>query len=229
MTEENDKSATQKIMEVELGSFRIPLPEDQAKSLINWRDEQKAKQRENAEKLGQFEQAAKAAAEAEKKARDEAEMSSLKAKGEVDEIVRRIREQEGSRVSALAAKYRDRALESLIARADGVLPEALADISRALSSSCNYDIESDSLIVLDAAGKPRVGADGKPIAAEVVIREFLDARPYFRKSVGSPGSGAQGGGKNLPAPAAKITQADLEKLTPIQAANFFKDGGSVIN
>lgn len=199
---------THKTIEVELGSLKLSLPEDQAKSLIEYRDGQKKAFRETAEKLGQFEQAAKASAESEKKARDEAEMASLKSKGEFDEYARRVREEEQSKTSKLATKYRDRALESMIARTDGVIPEAVSDIAYRLAASCTYDIESDSLVVLDGAGKPRLGTDGKAITADAVIKEFLDGRPHFRKASGSPGSGSQGSGSNLPASASKITQAE---------------------
>jgi hypothetical protein len=204
----DDPGSAADVIEVELGGVKIPLPKDTAKSVIEYRDKMKTTVRETAEKLGQFEAQAKAAAEAEKKARDDAEMAALKSKGEVDEIIRRVKEQESGKVNALATKYRDRALESMIAKTEGIIPEAVNDICRALASTCNYDIESDALTVLDAAGKPRLGGDGKPISADALVKEFLDARPYFRKASGSPGSGATGGGKPSGASASKITQAE---------------------
>jgi hypothetical protein len=77
---------------------------------------------------------------------------------------------------------------------------------------------------VDQAGKPILGADGKPKTADAVIREFLDSKPHFRRATGSPGSGSQGGDGSGKA-SATATAAQVEAMDPMERAKFFAAGG----
>jgi len=196
--------------EVELGPLKLKLPADQAEKAIAWRDEQKKSSRELAERLGTLEAQAKAAEDAKRKADEEAERAKLTSKGQFDEALRLEQEKHRKALGTLATKYRDRALESLVRGIPEVLPEAVEDVVARLSHSCVYNLDADTITPMDAAGKPRLGSDGKPLTAEAVVREFLDSKPHFRRASGSPGSGASGGGKGSPGGPVTMTSAEYD-------------------
>jgi hypothetical protein len=221
---EGGGAAAPKVREVELGSLKLSLPEDQAEALIKYRDENKKTLRETSERLGTLEAQAKAAADAERRATEEAERAKLTSKGQYDEALRMEQEKNAKTRSLLASRYRDRALESMVRGIDGVLPDAVEDVVARLSGSCVYDIETDMLTPVDQAGKPILGADGKPKTADAVIREFLDSKPHFRRATGSPGSGSQGGDGSGKA-SATATAAQVEAMDPMERAKFFAAGG----
>ncbi len=203
--------------QVDVLGLRVELPDEQADALIKARDAEKAESRKVAERLAALEQQAKAA---EDKARSEAEAAQRKAaldRGEFDKVLAAEKEAAEKRLASLQARTRDHALAQAIARHKAVLPEAVADIAAQLRAGCMYDPDADALTFVDAAGKPHLGSDGKPLAADAAVDRYLADRPWFRKPSNAPGSGAAPGAG--PSSVPTITQEQYAAATrdPAQA------------
>ena len=105
------------------------------------------------------------------------------------------------------------------------MPEAAALIAGSLAASCRYDYDNETLVVTDAAGKPRVDANGKPMSAEALVSEFIDSRPFLRKATTPSGSGAEGSAGNKTEKS--MLKSDWENMTPKEKAAHFDVGGTL--
>lgn len=215
-------------LEVDLpGGVKIKLAKDVAEKVIAGRQASKAEVATLNQKLGAIEaekRAAEEARDAEKRAKEHAEAVRT---GDVEKARELAAKGANEKLTKLATKFRDQALESRIRAVDGVVPEAVGDILTQLKGSCTFNVDTDTLEILDAAGKPVTGDDGKAIGADAYIVKFLETRPHFRVASQAPGSGAGSKG-GAPATGAKMTGPDFEKLSPIEGAKFLKDGGTII-
>lgn len=176
-------------VEVDLPGGKIKLPKAAAEAVIKARDSFKEENRKTNERLGAIEAEKKNAEDAKRKAEDDKAMSEAAKAGEIDKV----KQIAGQHVARLAERYRDRALEGSIGKVAGILPQAVADIAAQLRACCKFDVETDTLVVIDAAGRPVSGADGKPLQVDAWINSYLEARPWFREANKTPGSGATGG------------------------------------
>lgn len=175
-------------VEVDLPSGKVKLPKAAAELVIKGRDSFKEENRKMAERLGAIEAERKNAEDAKRKAEEDKAMSEAAKAGEIEKV----KQIAGQHVTRLAERYRDRALESSIAKLPGILPQAVADIAAQLRACCKFDVETDTLAVIDAAGRPVTGADGKPLQVDTWINSYLEARPWFREANKTPGSGGTG-------------------------------------
>ncbi len=209
-------------MEVDLPEVgKVVLPKAEAEKVIKARDALKENGRKIGERLGALEAEKKAADDKVKKAEEDRALAEAAKAGELDKV----REISERKLRAVADKYGNKQLESLIGANKDVIPAAVADIAKQLASGCRFDLDSESFVIIDAAGKPRVGQDGKPLSVDALIGEFLDARPYLKLPSGSPGSGAAGSGQR---PAGRvITRAELDAMSGKEQAAFFADGGTL--
>ncbi len=200
MTEEIKQPET---MEVDLDGEKIVLPKDQALKVIAKRTADKKTRNEQTEELGRLK--AEKDAESAKALKSEEDRLALEAakKGEIDKVRELLTSQNKKQVDALAAKYRDTHLEAMVARSPALLKLAddagqatlIKDIAAQLRTSCQFDLERDTLVVIGADGRPALASDGKPKTADAYLAEFLEARPYLRLPTTSSGSGAAGSGK----------------------------------
>lgn len=209
------------------GNVSVKLPRDQADKVIAGRQASKAELADLNTRYGAL-SAEKTAAETKateaQRAREHAEAVK---NGEVDKA-REIASKAGNeKLAKLGNRARDREIEALVRSVAGVVPEAVADIVAQLKGSCNFNLDLETLEVMDAGGKPRLGDDGKPMGADAYIADFLKDRPYFRTGSAASGSGAAGSGKGAAA-GATMTAADLERMAPRERAVFFQNGGKQV-
>ncbi len=217
-------------MEVDLpGGDKIKLPNDVAKRVIQARDALKNEVRQHAERAGALEAEKAAAAARATRAEEQALMEAAAKKGEIDQV-RAIAERSGrERLDRVSNRMVDVALSGEIAKIDGVVRDASAqaDLRALLRGSCRYDVETDTLTVVDAAGKPQLGSDGRPLSVDTFIRQAVDSRPHFKSAAAAPGSGAVGAGK---IPGQKVMRrADYEAMPSREGARFLQSGGLLID
>jgi len=213
-------------MEVELLSgVKVTLPKDQALKEIEQRQKMKGEVRNAHEELGKIkaERDAKEAAAAEVARQLEAE-KAMKA-GELEKAKQILEASTRERLGKIERNYRKTRLEQSIAGNANIVPEAVKDIADALGTSCLFDLESESLVVVGADGKPRVGSDGKPLGVDALIAEYTDSRPYLRKSTTPAGSGASGGAGNKTAKS--MLRSEFEKLDVKARHAHFEAGGTI--
>lgn len=213
---------TPELIEVDLPAGKVRVDKATAEILIKSRDSLKDDARKVGERLGAMEAERKADADAAADAQRNAEIEKAAKAGEIDKLKAMMSEREGK----LAAKMRDRSLESLIAKSGKTLPEAAGDVAQQLVGSCRFDLDSETLLAVGADGKPLSGSDGKPASVESLIDTFLATRPWFKPATQTPGSGGAGSGK---APTGKEMRAsDLAAMAPRDRSKFFADGGKQI-
>lgn len=212
-------------MEVELLSgVKVMLPKEHALKEIEHRQRYKSDLRTQSEELGKIRAEKEAASASAEQAARKAEADIAIKAGEYEKAKEIMERSANERVGKLEKGYRHARLQALISGNSALIPEASKDIASALATSCRYDIESESLVVVDAAGKLRIGADGKPLSVDALVAEFTDSRPYLRKAATPPGSGADG------KPAAKessISKAQWSAMTGAQKSAFSIAGGKV--
>lgn len=213
-------------MEVELLSgVKVTLPKDQAQKEIEHRQRVKGELKSAHEELGKTRAEKDAAAQmaADNATKLEAE-KAMKA-GELEKAKQILESASNEKMSKFERNYRKSRLESMVTGNANVIPEAAKDIADALSASCRFDLETESLAVVGADGKPRVGQDGKPLSVDALIAEFIDQRPYLRKSTTPAGSGAAGGAGNKSGKS--LVRSDWEKLPAKERSAHFDSGGTL--
>jgi hypothetical protein len=214
-------------MEVELLSgVKVALPKEQALKEIEHRQKFKSELRTAHEEMGKVraEKEAAAAAAAESATRLEAE-KAMKA-GELEKAKQILEQSSNEKIGKIERSFRASRMEQLLGSNANIIPEAIKDIASALTASCRFDLESETLVVVGADGKPRVGSDGKPLSVDALIAEFVDQRPYLRKSTTPAGSGAAGGAGNK-AGAKSMLRSEWEKLDAKSKAAHFDAGGTL--
>lgn len=213
-------------MEVELLSgVKVTLPKDQAMKEIEQRQKYKGDLRTAHEELGRIKAEKDATAAAAEETKRNAEAQAAVKAGEFDKAKQILEQSANEKFSKIERNYRKSRLESMIAGNANIIPEAAKDIADALSASCRFDLESESLAVVGADGKPRVGSDGKPLSVEALLAEFTDSRPYLRKSTTPPGSGAAGGAGNKSVKS--MLRSEWDKL-PLKEKSAHVDGGGTL-
>ncbi len=177
------------LVDVDLHGVTVKLPKEQAEKVIAGRQAQKEELRKANEKAGAMDAERQAAAAKAEEATRNADMEKAAKAGEIEKV----KELAGQHVAKLADRYRDRAIESAIGKLGTVVPEAVADLIPQLRGSCKFNVETDTLEIVDGGGRPLTGQDGKPMTVDTFISSHVEARPYLRKASGTQGSGAAGG------------------------------------
>lgn len=214
-------------IEVDLYGEKVKVSKERADKIIAGRQASKNEVSELTRRLGSLEAEKSAAEQARAKAENDAAHAAAIKAGEIDKAREIAAKGANDKLSKLSSKYRDQALENQLRNLDGVVKEAIPDIVAQLRGSCNFNLDSESLEVMDAAGKPLLGDDGKPLSADAHLAKFLEKRPYYRLASQAPGSGASGAGKTT-AVGATMTAAQIDSMSPLQKAVFFKDGGKQV-
>lgn len=213
-------------MEVDIDGLKVTLPKDQAEQLIAKRQATKDEQRKLNERLGALEAEKRTAEEKAAAAQREKEAAEALKAGDI----KKLEEIHTSKLSAerakLGAKLRDKGLAAVVAKAPKVVPSAVDDITEQLRARTQYDFDSDSVIVLNAAGQPQTDDSGKPVTLDSFIGSWLEKRPHYLLDSTPSGSGAAGGGKP-PAAGKVITSAQFEALTPMEQAKHLAGGGGI--
>lgn len=182
-------------IEVDIDGLKLTLPKDQGEALIAKRQASKDELRKANERAGSFEAEKRTAEDKAAAAHREKEAAEALKAGDI----KKLEEIHTSKLTAerakLGAKLRDKGLAAIVAKAPKVVPTAVDDITEQLRGRTQYDFESDSLIVLDAAGQPQKDDSGKPMTLDSFIGSWLEKRPHYLLDSTPSGSGAQGGGK----------------------------------
>lgn len=197
-------------IDVDIDGLKITLPKDQGEALIAKRQATKEEARKLGERLGALEaekRTAEEAAAAAKRAQEAAE--ALKA-GDIQRLEKIHTEKLTTERTRLSAKLRDKALAASVAKAPKLVPTAVDDVVDQLRARTAYDFDSDSVIVLDAAGQPQKDDSGKPVTLDSFLGSWLEKRPHFLLDSTPPGSGATGGGKPPVTAGGQINRADYD-------------------
>ncbi len=210
--------------EVDLHGVKVTLPVADADKLIAARDADKVKGRELLEKLGKLDaDAAAAIAKANKAEEDKIAAEHMK-KGEIDQARNTLTKEFRDREAKLSAKARDKHIAAIVSANDNVVKTAIDDIVDSLKSRTRYDLDTESVIVLDEAGQPLKDATGKPIEADAFFGTWLEKRPHYLLNKLPKGAGGEGSKTNV----GKIITADaFEKLNPSEMTIFMRDGGKI--
>lgn len=224
---DQNKESTTDLMEVELLSgVKVKLPKEQAQKEIEARQKVKEGRRTQDEEFGRLkaDRDSQVAAAEEKRIKAEAD-SAVKA-GEFERAKEILTKQSSERIEKLAVKYRERALESAVAGTEGIVAGAAKDLAQTLARSCRFNLDADTLEVVGADGKPRMGDDGKPMSVDALIAEYIQQRPYLRAASGSQGSGAngKGGGEGK---AGEMLRTTWEALSSKLRSEHFANGGTL--
>ena len=146
--------------------------------------------------------------------------------GELDKAKQILESATNEKLGKIERSYRRARLEGMITANQNLVAEAAKDIADALSASCRFDLESESLAVVGADGKPRVDSNGKPLGVDALIAEYTDSRPYLRKTTTPAGSGSAGSAGNK-ATAKSMLRSEWELLPAKAKAAHFTDGGTL--
>ena len=214
-------------IEVDLYGEKVTLPKERADKIIAGRQASKVEVGELNRRLGALEAEKTAAEQARAKAENDAAHASAIKAGEIDKAREIAAKGANDKLSKLSTKYRDQALENHLRNLDGIVKEAIPDIVAQLRVSCNFNLDAESLEVMDAAGKPAMGDDGKPMQADAFVSKFLENRPYFRTASKATGSGSSGAGKSATT-SATMTEATAKDMGAIQVAAFLNSGGKIV-
>lgn len=216
------------LVQVDLpGGVSVKLPKADADKVIAGRQATKAEQATLNQRLGALEAEKNAEREARTKAETDAAHAAAIKSGEIDKAREIAAKSSNDKLAKLSTRYRDSALESLVRKVDGVVPDAVGDIVAQLKQSCSFNLDADTLEVTDATGKAAIGDDGKAISADAHIAKFLQTRPYFRLASAAPGSGHNGNpprantGDSMPASA-------FQELGAVKGAAFLAKGGKIV-
>lgn len=201
------------------GGIKVKLPKADADSYSAARAKDKIEREALATKAGTLEEERRAEAEKARIAIENAEALKLAKAGEIDKVRELVNREATAKVSKLAEKYRDRALESAIRGAKGLLQlddkarqdTLVADVLAQVRGTSSYDLERDALVITGQDGRPAVDGQGQPMSADAHIAAWLEARPHFRAPAASDGSGGSGSGRRVDTGNARqVTRADLE-------------------
>jgi hypothetical protein len=209
----------------------LDLPKDQAEKIIAARQADKEARRKLAEEHGALRAEKEAATKAAKESQDRAEMEKLQKAGEFQKAQELMERRHAEKLAGITGKITKAAIAEKMSKHSDITdtPKTRELMAKQLMSSCKYDEDTDTLMVMDAAGRPAIGSDGKPLSVDALVKQFLDDHPDFRKASKTPGSGAAGTG---PKPGAKtMTQAqvaDLGTTDPKALARFFAEGGQMV-
>ena len=213
-------------MEVELLSgAKVTLPKEQALKEIEHRQKVKGELRSAHEELGKIRAEKDAAAQQAADSATKLEAEKAMKAGELEKAKQILESASNEKLGKIERNYRRARLEQLVSANANIVPEAVKDIASALSASCRFDLESELLAVVGADGKPRVGADGSPLSVDALVAEFIDSRPYMRKSTTPPGSGSAGGAGNKSGKS--LLKSEWEKMSPKEKAAHFDAGGTL--
>lgn len=89
--------------------------------------------------------------------------------------------------------------------------------------------EDGELAVVDAEGKTKFTAEGKPYEVKAFVSEYLDANPHLQKASRSTGAGSISAGPFSGAGATKTSmrRGEFEKLSSSQKSNYLHGGGTL--
>lgn len=211
-------------IEVDLYGQKVALPKDQGEALIKARDADKARRRELDEKTGKLEAEKSAAEQARAKAEEEKSALAAMKAGEVEKAKEILTAQARERETRLSQKYLTKHLTAALAQRQDLVATAVDDIVDRLTRSTKYDLDSDSIVVLDEVGQPLKDESGKPVQVDSWLGKWLEKRPHYLRDKTPAGSGAAGG---KPANGKSITKAQFEQMQPREAAVFFQQGGAI--
>lgn len=202
MPKDKDGNEIPETIEVDVHGGKVTVAKDIGERMIAARDADKKRTKEISDELARV----RATLEEEKKRLDQAEQDKaakeLASKGEVEKLKELLTKENKATVEKLASKYRDTHLEAMVARSGNFVKskdaaENQRNISLAvqlLKASCTFDLAQDTLLVIDSAGRPVLGTDGKPKTADAFVSEFIESTPIFKQPTQGQGSGAAGGG-----------------------------------
>ncbi len=201
---------TTETIEVDVYGIKVPLPKEQADKVIAQRDAEKVSRRELAEKVGKSE-ADKAAAESAKlKAEEDKTILELASKKETEQIRALAAKDITEKMGRVSIKLRDKHLAATLATNKSLVSTAIPDVVEALKTRIAYDLESDAIVVLDAAGQPAKDDAGKPVQVDAWISEWIGKRPHYLLDKTPAGSGASGAHQpKLSGPKPKFTRLDV--------------------
>lgn len=216
------------LVQVDLpGGVSVKLPKADADKVIAGRQATKAEQATLNQRLGALEAEKNAEREARTKAETDAAHAAAIKSGEIDKAREIAAKSSNDKLAKLSTRYRDSALESMVRKVDGVVPDAVGDIVAQLKQSCSFNLDADTLEVTDATGKAALGEDGKAISADAHIAKFFQTRPYFRLASAAPGSGSHGT-PGRPPTGQSASADQLASMAPRARAQFFADGGNQV-
>ncbi|MBI5561916.1 MAG: hypothetical protein HY894_03550 [Deltaproteobacteria bacterium] len=115
-------------------------------------------------------------------------------------------------------------LESAAARLNAVDPEQVAILAR-MKTRTDGD---GNLTVVNAEGLPRLNAANKPMTADELLKEFLDANPHLVKASGPTGAGSTGAAHQTTGAAKTMKRAEFDKLPPEHQRAFAISPGAKI-
>ncbi len=196
-------------IEVDIDGLKLTLPKDQGEALIAKRQATKDESRKLGERLGALEaekRTAEEAAAAAKRERDAAE--ALKA-GDIKKLEQLHTEKLTAERTRTATRLRDKGLAAVVAKTPKLAPTAIEDVVEQLKARTQYDFESDSVIVLDAAGQPQKDDSGKPMTLDSFMGSWLEKRPHYLLDSTPSGSGATSTG-TPPKGGATITSREYD-------------------
>ena len=215
------------LMEVELLSgVKVNLPKEQALKEIEHRQKYKTELRTAHEEMGKVRAEKEAAASAAADSATKLEAEKAMKAGELEQAKQILERNTNEKLGKLERNYRRARLEAAIVANAGVVSGAARDIAYALAHSCRFDLENESLAVVGADGKLRVGSDGKPLSVDALIAEYTDARPYLRKSTAPAGSGASGSAGSKSSGKVML-RSEWERLDGKSKAAHFETGGTL--
>lgn len=224
------ENPTPELVEVEIqGGVKAQVPADAAAKYREARAKDKAEREQLAQRVGAIEAEKRAAEEAKRKAEEDRQLTEAAKAGEIEKVRAMLQQQREREVRERDEELRDTKLFAELARNPDILSDAAEDIAQQLRLSCLYDPSTRKVVAVDAAGKPRVGQDGKPLGVDALVSEFLSNRPWFRKPAGVQGSGAGGSGQpgTTPKTMSKAQWEALNKQDAAASAKFFAEGGKL--
>lgn len=219
------------LVEVDLLSgAKVKLPADVAKKEIEYRQKYKSDMRAREEEIGKAKATSDAAAAEAEKVRLQAESDAAIKAGEFGKAreiyeanAKKEIEKARAEVSAVAGLQRNAHLQMALSRNETIIPEAVTDAVQQLANSCRFNLSSNVLEVVDAQGKARIDADGKPLSVDALLAEYLGTRAYLRKATTTAGSGGkQADGSNAGKQMMTVEQYNEEIKNPYRAQELSK-------
>ncbi len=211
-------------IDVDINGVSVKLPKEIGEKVIKARDADKGKMRELNEKYGKLEADKTAAEVARQKAEDDKQAIELAKKGEVEQVRNLLTKDFKDRESKLSAKARDKHLAALVAGNENIIKGAIPDIVEALKGRTQYNFDTESVTVTDAAGLPQKDTDGNPVSVDAFISGWLEKRPHYLLDKTQKGSGGEGDKKQT---GKVLTEEAFGSLSTKDKAKFFADGGKI--
>ncbi len=222
-TDDKQTQQTEKTVELKLGSQKVSVSEEFAKSdafkaITSYRDSYNGKLEElnsTKAKLAEYEQAANKIKQEQQKALEKTVPTE-----QLEQIKKALEEKHKTELSAVTSKLEQfesqvirSKVEAIVNKNKDIAPTAVADVTDLANAKYKFRLDSAGELEVLSDGKPLLSETGDPIKAEALVAKIVSDRPHFKKFDGAQPTNKSRKATEDTATKIYITEAEFDKKT----------------